>query len=702
MSGGTVVYAIATAYNADNEITSMSDPDSASAMTYDNLGQTLTVDNAGTPAVPHVVLTGSYDAGGDRTSLAARINGTPDLLNTYSFDADQRLTGEVQQQQSGGNGVAPKEVDFGYNALGQFKSAARYDFIGVGPRTDIATGAFSYDAANRLTGLNYTYGGGGYSIDGYTLAYDNADRLTTSTSTADGTANYGYDSTNQIASASYSGTNAPLNAAYSFDKNGNRAMPGYQTGTDNLLTSDGTFNYQHDADGNRTVRTRISNAPANDYQVKSFYDYRNRETDEEYFNNSGVLTKHVHLVYDTLDNEIGEQVDDTGGGTYDRTERYVLDGTQPVAQFDGGGNLTERNLNGPSPTGVDAVLAQEAIGTQGQSGTTDWDLTDELGTTRNIINNGSAVIDHVIGDAFGQTTSESNTSIAHWDGFAGGHTDADTGDVLNGERRYDASTGDWTTKDPIGFTGGDANTGRYSGNSPTNLVDPKGLAPQGSWNGGDYNGNPALEQSYADWMMGGPSPVGLQRVFLCYTRGTPSMQSWQGQTWGWGQNSNQCMGNVSNLMGPYSAMVNVTVNGPEVCNTCQMYSDPAAHAGTLSAWIANYPPGWYNVQVTYTAVLTTTGSGVTGSATIFGPGNTQIQQMRSPMPGGAPGIHPSFISTTMTLPVQLTGGAAHVMTIRPVLAGPGTGSASYSGAISVGPVTPLHPVPAIGGVGGGF
>jgi hypothetical protein len=76
--------------------------------------------------------------------------------------------------------------------------------------------------------------------------------------------------------------------------------------------------------------------------------------------------------------------------------------------------------------------------------------------------------------------------------------------------------------------------------------------------------------------------------------------------------------------------------------------------------------------------------------------------MRSPMPGGAPGIHPSFISTTMTLPVQLTGGAAHVMTIRPVLAGPGTGSASYSGAISVGPVTPLHPVPAIGGVGGGF
>ena len=59
--------AIATAYNADNEITSTSDPDSASAMTYDNLGDALTIDNAGTPTVPHVVLTAGYDAGSDVT-----------------------------------------------------------------------------------------------------------------------------------------------------------------------------------------------------------------------------------------------------------------------------------------------------------------------------------------------------------------------------------------------------------------------------------------------------------------------------------------------------------------------------------------------------------------------------------------------------------------------------------------------------------
>ena len=48
---------------------------------------------------------------------------------------------------------------------------------------------------------------------------------------------------------------------------------------------------QYDADGNRTVRTRISNAYAADYQTKSFYDYRNRMTDQEFFDNNGVLTK---------------------------------------------------------------------------------------------------------------------------------------------------------------------------------------------------------------------------------------------------------------------------------------------------------------------------------------------------------------------------------------------------------------------------
>ncbi len=53
-------------------------------------------------------------------------------------------------------------------------------------------------------------------------------------------------------------TNMTLPPPSGSDLNGNRNSTGYATTSDNLMTSDGTFNYQHDADGNTTVRTRIS------------------------------------------------------------------------------------------------------------------------------------------------------------------------------------------------------------------------------------------------------------------------------------------------------------------------------------------------------------------------------------------------------------------------------------------------------------
>src|SRR5205085_10845027 len=60
MSGASVLRTIAYAYNADNEITSASDPDSSYAYVHDNLGRVTSLDNAGTPNIPHVVLASQY------------------------------------------------------------------------------------------------------------------------------------------------------------------------------------------------------------------------------------------------------------------------------------------------------------------------------------------------------------------------------------------------------------------------------------------------------------------------------------------------------------------------------------------------------------------------------------------------------------------------------------------------------------------
>ena len=54
------------------------------------------------------------------------------------------------------------------------------------------------------------------------------------------------------------------NACY--DENGNRTMSGYTTSTNNRLTSDGTYTYGYDADGNRVSRTKISSGEVNTYE----------------------------------------------------------------------------------------------------------------------------------------------------------------------------------------------------------------------------------------------------------------------------------------------------------------------------------------------------------------------------------------------------------------------------------------------------
>ncbi|MDH5607433.1 MAG: RHS repeat-associated core domain-containing protein, partial [Anaerolineae bacterium] len=56
----------------------------------------------------------------------------------------------------------------------------------------------------------------------------------------------------------------------------------------------------------------------------------------------------------------------------------------------------------------------------------------------------------------------------------GGLYDQHTQLTRFGARDYDAFTGRWTSKDPIGFAGGDVNLYGYVLNDPVNLIDPNG------------------------------------------------------------------------------------------------------------------------------------------------------------------------------------------------------------------------------------
>jgi RHS repeat-associated protein len=101
-------------------------------------------------------------------------------------------------------------------------------------------------------------------------------------------------------------------------------------------------------------------------------------------------------------------------------------------------------------------------------------ITDHLGSPRVIINVATGeIVQRMDFDEFGKVMLDTNPGFQPF-GFAGGLYDKDTGLVRFGARDYDAETGRWTCKDPIGFNGGDTNLYSYTWNDPISFIDPFG------------------------------------------------------------------------------------------------------------------------------------------------------------------------------------------------------------------------------------
>ena len=473
-----------------------------------------------------VVVNRQYDVLSDRTSLSATVGGTNDFLNSYSFDTLGHMTAETQQGQGSGNdAVATKGISFGYDPTGDITSIERYTNITQppSPATDAADTTLTYNSLGQLTSEDHSHNG--TAIENLSWTFDTLGRVSTFSSN-DGLATYGYDKASQVVSATYSGSNPPPNQTETYDPNGNRIGAGYVVGANNLLTSDGTFNYTNDAEGNVVKRVRISNAPANDYEVDYSWDYRNRLADVYFYNNSHVLTKQEHDVYDVFNNLIEQDVDPTGAGTFSQVTHNVWDITSPlplgegqgeggqgegsstageldaamganvgggqaagageggiVLEFNGQQQLTNRYLNGPNTNAADQyfnTLAEEAVSSLTTPGTVTFDLADDLGSVRNVVDASGNLQDHLNYTVFGSYASESNPSVHHLTGFAGGLTDPNTGLDLFSARPYDPATGRFVQPDHIGLAGGDTNEERYVGNDPADGTDPSGEWPAGN------------------------------------------------------------------------------------------------------------------------------------------------------------------------------------------------------------------------------
>src|SRR5207302_1852009 len=111
-------------------------------------------------------------------------------------------------------------VDFGYS--NRDEQTSKTWFSDLAGTSVVATSAYSYDDAGRLTGIvnkNSTAA----TLSYYNYTYDNADRVTNHTWWS------------QIGTVTYSGSNT-----YTYDAT-------------NQLLGDGTTNYSYDSNGNRTM-----------------------------------------------------------------------------------------------------------------------------------------------------------------------------------------------------------------------------------------------------------------------------------------------------------------------------------------------------------------------------------------------------------------------------------------------------------------
>ena len=210
----------------------------------------------------------------------------------------------------------------------------------------------------------------------------------------------------------------------------------------------GTTTYVNNAAGERQSKTAAGQTTSYQYDTPG--------------NLTGVTLPDATQIEYVLDGR-GRRVGKKLNGTLVQGFLYQ-DGLRPIAELDGSNNVVSRFVYAHG-INVPAYMIK--------AGATYRIITDHLGSPRLVIDAATGSIAQRLDyDEFGNVTLDTNPGFQPF-GFAGGLYDSETKLVRFGMRNYDAETGRWTTKDPMGF-GGRTNLYEYAANDPVNLIDPLG------------------------------------------------------------------------------------------------------------------------------------------------------------------------------------------------------------------------------------
>ena len=254
------------------------------------------------------------------------------------------------------------------------------------------TSSYVYDGAGRVTHI--THAGAAGVIADYEQGWDVVGQLVSVQST-DGTSSYTYDADGQLLGAHYT---FQADQTFGYDANGNLTDAG--VGTDNRILSDGTYNYTYDAEGNRIRRVEIATGTSVEYQ----WDQRNRLVGAITRDAAGNVVQTEQIRYDDFGWKIERTLDADGAGPQvATTERFVHDRDQIVMAFADTATPSEIFTYGPR---IDMVLSEQ------HGAELRWTLADHLGSVGDVVSSSGAVLDHLIYDAFGRITSQTDAALA--------------------------------------------------------------------------------------------------------------------------------------------------------------------------------------------------------------------------------------------------------------------------------------------------
>ena len=451
------------AYNSDKQLTLVTRPDGQTIQySYDTLTPRLLQ-----IATPQGNYSYSYNSVGHLGSLTSPDGVTTSFGYFGSLPASISSTGPVQTSVAyqytpdldlASESINGNSINFGYDLDRLLISAGPLNIqrdqqngLAIGSSLGTLQDSFEYDSFGAVLGYQL---GSAYTLG---LTRDIAGRVTTKSESVSGVnsgATYSYDSAGRLIQAAQSGG---YNNTYQYDANSNRIAASIRgqsiTATydnqDRLLTY-GQNSYTYNANGDLTSKTNLTGTTAYVYDV--FGNLKSATLPD------GTL---ITYIVDGSNRRVGKKVNGTlvSQFSYDLFSRVN-------AAYDGSGNLIERFIYLTKSNVPDAMIRADGSYRI---------ISDHIGSVRMVVNASNGQIAQQIDyDEFGQVLNDTNPGFQPF-GFAGGNYESQTKLVRFGARDYDAETGRWTNKDPIGFAGGSTGLYAYCGNDPVNCTDPSGL-----------------------------------------------------------------------------------------------------------------------------------------------------------------------------------------------------------------------------------